>query len=178
MLGFTTVSLQEFNVKRHFTTAHPKHAEMSMDEKKREVSQLCASLERQSMMFVKKSTECAANTRASYEVSLMIARHLKPFSDDEFVKSCMLATVDAICPEKKDFISKVSLSRQTVARHIEEMGADARALLRSKCLSLRYFSLALDESTDIKDTSQLSIFIRGVHDDMMTFEEFIEVFCT
>ena len=79
-------------MKRHFTTAHPKHAEMSMDEKKREVSRLCASLERQSMMFVKKSTECAANTRASYEVSLMIARHLKPFSDGEFVKSCMLAT--------------------------------------------------------------------------------------
>ena len=117
VLGFTTVSLQEFNVKRHITTAHPKHAEMSMDEKKREVSRLCASLERQSMMFVKKSTECAANTHASYEVSLMIARHLKPFSDGEFVKSCMLAMVDAICPEKKDLISKVSLSRQTVARH-------------------------------------------------------------
>ena len=98
VLGFTTVSLQEFNVKRHFTTAHPKHAEMSMDEKKREVSRLCASLERQSMMFVKKSTECAANTHASYEVSLMIARRLKSFSDGEFVKSCMLATVDAICP--------------------------------------------------------------------------------
>ena len=72
-------------MKRHFTTAHPKHAEMSMDEKKREVSRFCASLERQSMMFVKKSTECAANTRASYEVSLMIARHLKPFSDGKFV---------------------------------------------------------------------------------------------
>ena len=108
VLGFTAVSLQEFNVKRHFTTAHPKYAEMSMDEK-REVSRLCASLERQSMMFVKKSTERAANTRANYEVSLMIARHLKPFSDGEFVKSCMLATVDAICPEKKDLISKVSL---------------------------------------------------------------------
>ena len=87
VLGFTTVSLQEFNVKRHFTIAHPKHAEMSMDEKKkREVSWLCASLERQSMMFVKKSTECAANTHASYKVSLMIARHLKPFSNSEFVK--------------------------------------------------------------------------------------------
>ena len=98
--------------------------------------------------------------------------------DGEFVKSCMLATVDAICPEKKNLISKISLSRQNVARHIEEMGADVRASLRSKCLSLRYFSLALDESTDIKDTSQLSIFIRGMHDDMTTFEEFIEVFYT
>ena len=178
VLGFTTVSLQEFNMKQHFTTTHPKHAEMSMDEKKREVSQLCASLEWQSMMFVKKSTECAANTRASYKVSLMIARHLKPFSDGEFIKLCMLAMVDAICPEKKDLISKVSLSRQTVAWHIEEMGADVRASLRSKCLLLHYFSLALDESTDIKDTSQLSIFIRGVHVDMTTFEEFIEVFYT
>ena len=72
VLGFTTVSLQEFNVKRHFTTAHPKHAEMSMDEKKREVSRLCASLERQSMMFVKKSTECAAN----------ISCKLRSLSDD------------------------------------------------------------------------------------------------
>ena len=119
VLGFTTVSLQEFNVKRHFTTAHPKHAEMSMDEKKREVSRLCASLERQSMMFVKKSTECAANTRASYEVSLMIARHLKPLSDGEFVKSYVLATVDTICPEKKDLISKVSLVEKLYSRITE-----------------------------------------------------------
>ena len=81
-------------------------------------------------------------------------------------------------PEKKDLISKVSLSHQTVTQHIEEMGADICASLRSKCLLLCYFSLALDESTDIKDTSQLSIFIRGVHDDMMMFEDFIEVFYT
>ena len=112
VLGFTTVSLQEFNVKCHFMTAHPKHAEISMDEKKREMSRLCVSLEQQLMMFLKKPTECAANTRASYEVSLMIARHLKPFFNGKFVKSCMLVTVNAICPEKKDLISKVSLSRQ------------------------------------------------------------------
>ena len=130
------------------------------------------------MMFVKKLTECAANTHASYEVSLMIARHLKPFSNGKFIKSCMLAMVDTICPEKKDLISKVSLSHQTVAQHIEEMGADICTLLRSKCLLLCYFSLALNESMDIKDTSQLSIFIRGMHDNMMMFKEFIEVFYT
>ena len=87
-------------------------------------------------------------------------------------------SVNAICSEKKDLISKVSISCQTVAQHIEEMGADIHTSLRSKYLSLHYFSLTLDESMDIKDTSQLSIFIWGVHDDIMMFKEFIEVFYT
>ena len=113
VLGFTTVFLQEFNVKQHFMTTHPKHAEMSMDEKKREVSQLCASLEWQSMMFVKKSTECAANTCASHEVSLMIARHLKPFSNGKFVNSCMLATVNTRCQHQRRRTSSLRLAFPT-----------------------------------------------------------------
>jgi hypothetical protein len=163
-------------VKRHFTTAHPKHADMTADERKRAVTRLRESSEQQRNTFSKQSSQAESNTRASYEVSLQIAKHLKPFSTGEFVKSCMLSTVDAICPEKKELFAKVSLSRPTVTRRIEEMASDMRTTLKKACSTLRYFSLALDESTDIKDTSQLSVFIRGVYDDLTTFEEFAEVY--
>ena len=87
----------------------------------------------------------------------------------------MFATVDAICPETKDAFSKLSLSASTVTRRVEEMAADVRCTLRDRCRSLRFFSLAVDESTDVRDTAQLSVFLRGVNDRMEVFEEFLEI---
>ena len=57
----------------------------------------------------------------------------KPFSDGEFVKECIVRVADFLCPEKKETFAKISLSRQTIARRVEELG----------------YSLALDESTNI-----------------------------
>uniref|UniRef100_A0A8C4WQP7 HAT C-terminal dimerisation domain-containing protein n=1 Tax=Eptatretus burgeri TaxID=7764 RepID=A0A8C4WQP7_EPTBU len=126
-------------------------------------------------MFIKISSPSTQNTCTSYEVSLLLAQHLKPFSEGDFVKSCMLATLDAICPEMKDTFSKLSLSASTVTRCVEEMAADVRCMLQDRCRSLRCFSLAVDERTDVRDMAQLSVFLRGVNDRMEVFEEFLEI---
>ena len=42
---------------------------------------------------------------ASYAVSLLIAKKMHPFTDADFVKDCILAAVDIICPEHHNTLS-------------------------------------------------------------------------
>ena len=59
-----------------------------------------------------------------------------------------------------DLFKTISLSANTVARRVEDIGSNLMCQLKSKSKEFEYFSIALDESTDINDTSQLLIFIR------------------
>ncbi|KAG0711181.1 General transcription factor II-I repeat domain-containing protein 2 [Chionoecetes opilio] len=86
----------------------------------------------------------------------------------------MMAAVEDVCPEKKGVFSQISLSASTIARGVGEM-AYVRSTLRERCQGVRYFSLALDESTDVKDTVQLAIFFRGVTDNLDVVEEFLQL---
>jgi len=48
-------------------------------------------------------------TKASYAISQIIAKRAKPFSDAEYVKECLNAVVEVICPEKKGVFNSVIL---------------------------------------------------------------------
>jgi len=91
------------------------------------------------------------------------------------VKECLMAVVDILCPEKKISFSDVSLSARTVTRRIEEMSADVKNCLKDYCKNFQFFSIALDESTDTKDTAQLAVFVRGVNSAFDTVEEFVQL---
>ena len=73
-----------------------------------------------------------------------------------------MSIVTSVCPEHRAAFESVSLSSRTVRRRIEEMSDDVASATQSRCHELAFYSLALDESTDVKDISQLAIFIRGV----------------
>jgi len=45
---------------------------------------------------------------------------------------------------------------------VENIGNNILTQLQNKARDFKYFSLALDESTDITDTAQLLIIIRGI----------------
>ncbi|XP_076806318.1 general transcription factor II-I repeat domain-containing protein 2B-like [Clavelina lepadiformis] len=134
-----------------------------------------SNLKKQSGLFVKENSEAEANTRASLAVSSIIAKKMKPFTDGEFVKECLMAVVDEVCPDKRALFSNVSLSARTVTRKVETISSDVKCQLRDKCSRLEYFSLAIDESTDVKDTAQLAVFTRGVTPNFDVTEEFVEV---
>ena len=79
------------------------------------------------------------------------------------------------CPEKKQLIEQTSLSRFTVARRIDAMPNHLEDALAENIRKFSNYSLALDESTDISDTAQLAVFIRGVTNDFEIKEEFLDL---
>ena len=88
---------------------------------------------------------------SSFIVSQKIVEKCKPFSVGEFVQECMVACAMELCPKEKQKFEDVSLSRQTVTRRIVDMADDSREQLKIVSKNFEYFSLALDESTDITD---------------------------
>ena len=96
-----------------------------------------------------------------------LAKHNKPFSDAEFVKECMFDAVDITCPEVRTKIEAISLSRSTIVRRIGGIAQNLSEQLFEAGKSFEWYSLALDESTDIEDTAQLLVFIRGIDENLI-----------
>ncbi|XP_076825093.1 protein FAM200A-like [Clavelina lepadiformis] len=69
----------------------------------------------------------------------------------------------------------VSLSHQTMARRVTNLSRHVSCKLEILIGKCRYFSIALDESTDVSDISQLLIFARIVDEDFLVHEELLEI---
>lgn len=78
-------------------------------------------------------------------------------------------------PEILSSIKALKLSRSTVRRHCEAMAGALTQQLWKNITDCEFFSLQLNESTDVSDTAQLCIFIRMVFTDMTAKEELLTV---
>ena len=67
---------------------------------------------------------------ASYIVAHNVAKYNKPFSDGEFLKMSMLDVVYQVYPQYRKKFEDLSLSRRTVARHIEVICKDLTSQLK------------------------------------------------
>ena len=120
-----------------------------------------------------KSSESAV--KASYEISCLLAKHTKPFSEGSMVKECMIKAAENVCPEKVKVFQEISLSRNTVAQRITQIVDDLREQLQELSSSFQCFSIALDESNDIVDVAQIALFLRACDDSLKVTEEFLEL---
>jgi hypothetical protein len=73
------------------------------------------------------------------------------------------------------FIDGLALSDNTIMRRVEDMATDVSEQLVEKQNTIKFFSLALDGSTDATDTPQLGIFGRFVDEDLNISEELLGV---
>ena len=67
-------------------------------------------------------------------VSLLIAKRMKPFTDDEFTKECTLTIVNKVCPEKKLLFDGIPLSVKTVSRKVEVISEHLKLQLKKKLM--------------------------------------------
>nr|XP_039258495.1 general transcription factor II-I repeat domain-containing protein 2A-like [Styela clava] len=132
---------------------------------------MVAKLEKQQSFFTRLHASNDAAVMASFVIAHKIAQNSKPFSEGEFVKECLVETAAIVCPDKTDAFKQVPLSRRTVTRRVECIAGDLRDQLLHYVKQFDFFTLALDESCDVRDTAQLLIFVRGITCDFKITEE-------
>lgn len=167
---------KEYNVKRHYNTKHSAKYDHMKDQVRIDyINSLKRNMSGQQSLFRIPKENSETVTKISFLISEEIAKRGKPFTDGEFVKNCLNIFASNICPEKKSLVQNISLSHQTVGRRIDDMADNIKITLIEKLKECIFYSLALDESTDISDTAQLAIFIRGVTNQYTIVEELLEL---
>ena len=166
--------LKDYNLKRHYESRHEaNYRHLTSELREQEVTKLKRELVKQQEIIRKPVLVNKSVVKASYVISQIIAQRLKPFSDGEFVKNCMVEAAEILTPDNKNLFEMISLTRKTVAPRIQDMGNNITVQLATRTAKSIFFALAFDESTDVIDTAQLSIFIRGKSSDFELFEDLL-----
>ena len=170
---------KEYNVKRHYQTKHADQFDhghrITGQARIDRVAALKKKIEGQQSFFKVAGQSSEAATKISFKVSEAIAKWGKLLSDGEFVKDCLGIFASVACPDKQEMVDKTSLSHQTVARRVDELSTNIKKTLSDQLHTCQCYSLGLDESTDVSDTAQLAIIVRGVTSDFEVVEELLDV---
>lgn len=170
------------NVERHFNTTHKNfntNFPINSEIRKKKISDLKLNLTKQQSLFIKPISQL--KNSASLKIAHLLAKKMKPFVEGEFIKEAMLLSAETLFDDYKNkneiitAINAVQLSARTVTRRIEIIATDIKSQLNNDIQESVFFSLQLDESTDVSDTSQLCIIIKMVFDDFSMKEEFLKV---
>lgn len=145
-------------LEKHLSTKHPECVGKSLDYfqiKKRNLSLTKSTME-------KSFKQNKIITKVSYELSLLIAKkgsaHI--VGEDLIIPTAKIIS-NALFDEKSSkTISEIPLSNTTVKRRIDEMSQCVRESIINVLKRSEYFSLQLDESTDVADQANLLAFVR------------------
>lgn len=113
---------------------------------------------------------------ASYEISQLIAKSGYPHVIGEkiILPSLKIAASRLFEKKQQSQVSQLALSNNTVKRRIVDIADDIEKTVVSHLKSCHYFSLQIDESTDISDNANLICFVRYDFENTI-YEEFL--FC-
>lgn len=167
---------KKFNIQRHYNNHSDIIEKYPEGSVKREdyIKKKTNSLLTQQLILTKQSNEKKDMVLTSYEIAFLLAKCGKPYSDGEIIKK----SLDIFAKNTNDskisaYVKDISLSRNTIMRRIDEISSDISKQISCNTTNSKYFSLALDESCDITDNPQLSIFIRSVNSKFEVTEELL-----
>ncbi|XP_068201631.1 zinc finger MYM-type protein 6-like [Palaemon carinicauda] len=171
--------------RRHDLSRHYKKHQLQIEERqklvpgsvlrKEYVVKKKEDMQKRRNLLVMRGCESLAMLEASYEIAFVLAKKHKPFSEGEdIVKPCLQNFAKCVGDKSIERnVNEIALSKQTIMKCIEELSRDVSGQLKDRVHSCSFFSLALDESADMCDIAQLSIFIRGIGDNFNLFEQLI-----
>jgi hypothetical protein len=167
---------KEYNLRRHYETLHKdKFGVLEGRLRENKLKNLKCDLQRQQNIFTVGTKTNEAAVQASFIISQIIAKKSKPFTDGEYMKECVMKAAEILCPKKQQLFKNISLSAKTVAKCVNDLAGDIQCQLKEKCKNFVAYSIAIDESTDVKDIAQLVVFVRGVNEDFELVEELLEL---
>ena len=138
----TKSAMKDFNLSRHYNATHKeKYDKYTGAARAAIVADLKRKIHRQQSFFTKATTTQESSLKASYVVSLELAKAKKPLSDGEMVKRCAVEMAKAFGDDNmaKNF-ETVSLSRRTVTRRIFDIQNHVEGKLREIMNDCKYFS--------------------------------------
>ena len=170
----TVAVFKEDNLKWHFQTKHVDFGHnLSKQELQKKATDLVKGLKPQQTVFEKTSSLQRNATKVIFVLANKIAKQNKSFAEAESIKDCTIDAVSVVCPEVKSKVEAISLSRRTIVRGIDAIAVNIQEQLLTASGCFQWFSIALDESTDIQDTAQLLIYLRGIDENFEITEKLV-----
>ncbi|GFX40572.1 uncharacterized protein TNCV_2373561 [Trichonephila clavipes] len=156
------------NLERYFTR---KHASFSTkyptgDSRKKAIEELQKSQESSTSVFNNWMQSSSNINVASFVFSLEIAKRGKPYTDGECIKNCFVNASEALLQDFKNKtgilkrITELPFSAKTIKDRTIKMCSNITTQHIEDLKSVSSLSIAVDESCDINDTAQVSLFVR------------------
>ena len=115
-------------------------------------------------------------TEVSYRIAYKIAENKKAhIIGEELIKPCIVESAHLLLGEDAAAkMNKIPLSNTTIRGRVKEMSADILSQVIINLQETQFFSLQLDESTDVSNCAQLIAYVRYIGDENI-IDEFL--FC-
>lgn len=166
-----------FYIKCHYETSHQSFAEkfpVSSELRKSKIDNLQIKYKSVTNILNHAMTKQQKCAQTSLNISWMFAKHIKPFTDANLVKECILQSVNVLFENKKEIIetfNHIPKSKSTYTRNTEVLANGNHKLLKQDLSTADFYSLALDKSCDITDTARLIIYVRYLNNTSGKFYE-------
>ncbi|XP_061597630.1 protein FAM200A-like [Cololabis saira] len=159
---------KEYNIRRHHDTKHGTFKvayPLQTGTRRHKLEALTASYAHSSKILVRGLTAQQKVTSASLKAAWVLARHNRPFTDAEIFKEVMVAVLEELATDKSmdgviASVKQVPLSARSATRRIDALSDAVHGVIFSGLSQANYFSLAIDESTDNTDVSQMCVYVR------------------
>ncbi|CAI9718247.1 domain-containing 3-like [Octopus vulgaris] len=171
-------SMKAGRLEAHLKVRHPNNSNLDLEYFKSLKEKFKNRTKLTSLFHAKQAPHTRA-LEASYEISLLIAKHGKNHTiGEQLIKPAISIFLKTVLQKDDGDIRTMPLSNNTVSNRIDEMGQDVESQLIEK-LNLRKFSLQMDEST-IRDSEALLLtYVRYIdHEEFQEEMLFCESFET
>lgn len=172
---------EKFCIQRHYEKLHKKEYFLVVGDERKVLLQNLKSkpvsiLTNTPSVDLSNDEKIFQRKKASYVIAYELAKKKRPFGDAEFVRSMCLKLINCFDENEQNIssqIREIALSTDTIRRRTTELNIFFVNKLKEFLASCSYFSICLDESTDISDTAQLLVCIRGITNDFSIKEEML-----